>query len=148
MVFLTTDSKLSFDDNYLYIRKVRQDSGQSYWLHSFFLLALFIAFQIQRTVNGERFAWIIILPALVWIFPHLERIYQWIFVNAWGSRIRLTSITEIRQLPAQNELETSLLLLLRNGRKKRLVFRTAENQWEKFVEELRVRTALTASATN
>lgn len=76
------------------------------------------------------------MPALVWIFPHLERIYKWLFVYKWGSHIRLQDIREIRPMPVENEWERPVLLLMKSGRQKKLVFRTAENQYEAFVQAL------------
>lgn len=134
--FITVDSVLKLDSKWLSIQKIRKDPDQSYWLHSFLLLALFIAFQVHRTLNGEYFAWIIIVPALIWIFPHLERIYKWLFVYKWGSHIRLQDIREIRPMPVENEWERPVLLLMKSGRQKKLVFRTAENQYEAFVQAL------------
>lgn len=135
--FITVDSVLKLDSKWLSIQKIRKDSDQSYWLHSFLLLALFIAFQVHRTLNGEYVAWIIIVPALVWIFPHLERIYKWLFVYKWGSQIALSGIKEICFLSPENELETPLLLVMKNGRQKLLIFRTAEDQFNTFILALR-----------
>ena len=58
--FITVDSVLKLDSKWLSIQKIRKDPDQSYWLHSFLLLALFIAFQVHRTLNGEYVAWVII----------------------------------------------------------------------------------------
>ena len=59
-----------------------------------------------------------------------------LFINKWGNRIQLDEIVEFNVLPSINELETTLQLKLANKKQKFLVFRTAENQIDSFIEML------------
>lgn len=140
MTFITLNSQLSFDNNHLNIKKVKQDPNKRYWFDSFILIAFFISFQIYRAITDEPIGWVIAGCALVWIYPHLERIFKILFVYHWGNRIALNKIKEIKVLPAGNELEDILCLKLINGRKKIFIFRKAENQLNDFVEALKQKT--------
>jgi hypothetical protein len=134
MEFFTIDSKLLIEKDVLIIKKLKQDPGKNYWFHSFILIAILIAFQVDKAINEKSSAWIIVLVALMWIYPHLERIFNILFVYKWGNSIRLADITEIARQPIGNELETIIHIRLKSGRQKTLIFRTKENQVEEFIE--------------
>jgi hypothetical protein len=136
MTFITIDSKLTFDKQYLNIKKVKHDTSRSYWFDSFLLLSLFIGFQTYRAIYDKPRAWVLVVIGLSWIYPHLERIFRILFINKWGTRIQLDKIMEFNILPTINELETTQQLKLANKRQKLLVFRTGENQIDSFIEML------------
>lgn len=136
MEFYTIDSKLIIDKNVLIIKRIKHDPTNRYWFHSFILIAVLIAFQVDRAINEKPRAWILAIVALIWIYPHLERLFKILFVYKWGNRIRISDIKEINNLPADNELETSIRIRLHSGRQKYLTFRTAEKQAENFVDFL------------
>lgn len=136
MTFITVDSKLTFDKHYLNIKKAIQNPTRSYWFDSFLLLALFIGFQIYRAVYDKPRAWVLVVIGLTWIYPHLEKIFKILFIYKWGNRIKLDKIVDFTISPSSNDLETTLQLKLANGRKKILVFRTAENQIDDFIKVL------------
>ena len=64
-------------------------------------------------------------------------IFKILFIYKWGNRIKFEKIASASILSQDNELETTIRLLLSNGRQKLLTFRTAENQINNFVEVLR-----------
>lgn len=134
--FITVDSKLSFDNTYLNIRKLKYGPTRSYWFDSFILLSLFIGFQVYRAIYDKPRVWVLVLLGLIWIYPHLERIFKLFFVDKWGNRIKLVTIKEIKILPPNNELETIVVIKMITGRQKTLIFRNAENQHEGFIELL------------
>lgn len=136
MTFITVDSKLTFDKQYLNIKKVKHDTSRSYWFDSFLLLSLFIGFQAYRAIYEKPRAWVLVVIGLTWIYPHLKRIFKILFITKWGNRIQLHKIIELNVLPTNNELETTLQLKLANKRQKLLVFRTGENQIDSFIEML------------
>jgi len=136
MEYYTLDSKLLIDKDVLFIKKFKQDPTRRYWFDSFVLIAIIIAFQVDRAINEKPRAWIIAFVALIWIYPHLERIFKILFVYKWGNSIRLADIREIVQQPTENELETVISLRLKSGRQKMLIFRTKENQVEAFIDQV------------
>ena len=137
MKFTTLDSKLEFDKYYLNIIKIKHDPIRRYWFDSFILLTLFIGLQTYQALNEKPRAWVLVIIGLTWIYPHLERIFKMLFIYKWGNRIKLEKITSASILSQDNELETTIRLILSNGRQKLLTFRTAENQINNFVEVLR-----------
>jgi len=136
MTFITIDSKLTFDKQYLNIKKVKHDTSRSYWFDSFLLLSLLIGFQTYRAIYDKPRTWVLVVIGLTWIYPHLKRIFRILFINKWGNRIQLDKIMEFNILPTINELETTLQLKVANKRQKLLVFRTGENQIDSFIEML------------
>jgi len=145
MNFTTIDSKIEVDKNFLVFKKLKYEPANSYWFHSFVLILCLIIFQIDRAINEHPRAWVIAAIALMWIYPHLKRIFKIVFVNIWGSRIRLSKISEISTVPPENELETTVRIKLKSGREKLIVFRTSENQVDDFVETIEKNKALVTS---
>ncbi len=91
---------------------------------------------IAQLSNINWIGVLIAFVALIWIYPHLERIFKILFVYKWGNSIRLADIREIVQQPTENELETVISLRLKSGRQKMLIFRTKENQVEAFIDQV------------
>jgi hypothetical protein len=137
MEFYTVDSKLNFDKNMLVINKIKHDPTKRYLFDSFILLGFIIYLQVDKAINENQSAWIRVIPFLILIYPHLERLFNFFFIYKWGNRIRISDIKEITTLPADNELETSVCIKLFSGRQKILIFRTAEKQVENFIDFLK-----------
>lgn len=139
--FITVDSIVSFDKKYLNIRKIKQGPTRSYWFDSFVMLLLFISLQLYRAIYDKSRAWVLVLLGLIWIYPHLKKIFNLIFVDYWGNRINLVNIYGVKILQPDNELETTVVLIMSSGRKKNLVFRNGENQQSEFIEKLENRSS-------
>ncbi len=137
MNFYTIDSKVRIEKDKLLIKKLKYDPTKRYWFDSFILIALLIAYQVDGAINGKPYKWIIVIAALTWIYPHLERIFKILFINMWGNAIDLNDVTEVNQSDPGNELETKVVIKMNTGRRKEFIFRTAENQAERFVNTVR-----------
>lgn len=136
MTFVTVDSKVSFDEYHLSIKKVKQDANNRYWFDSFILFIAFIGFQTYRAIYDKPMAWVFVIIGITWLYPHLERIFKILFIYQWGNKVKLEKIKTFSILQQENELETTLCLQLNNGRQKLLTFRNAENQIDNFVDAL------------
>ncbi len=141
MTFITIDSCLSFDKEYLNIKKLKHDSTTKYWINSFLLLATFISFQTYRAIYDKPRAWIWVLIGFTWIYPYFEKIFKKLFIYKWGNKIKLSDIKSTKVLNADNELEISLCIELLNKRKKIITFRKGENQINSFIETLQQKTS-------
>ncbi len=141
MTFVTVDSKLTIDNDFLVIRKVKHEPTNQYWNHSFILFAFIIAYELDRVIDGNPKPGLNELVGLVFgfvfIYPHLKRIFNKLFIYQWGNKIKLNKIKEYVILPFDNELETTLRIQLDTGRQKLFIFRNAENQLNDFVEALK-----------
>lgn len=136
--FITFNSSLIIKQSTLIEKKliVNTEEGFTRFIAFVALLAL-LAFCIYRIVVDKDYFFIIqLLLVLLWLTPHLKRIYTFMFVKTWKSAIRIDDIRRVTSLRLQNGLETQVVLHLKNGRKKFLVFRNAENQVDDFVRTI------------
>ena len=147
MEFQTIDSKIKIEKGKLFIKKVKFDPTKRYWFDSFILIGLLIAYQVDGAINGKPHKWIIVIAALTWIYPHLERIFKILFVYKWGNYINLKEVREVEELKKENELETNVALKFKSGRRKVLVFRTAEQQADKFIDAVKEFSSASTSLT-
>lgn len=140
MTLLTVDSKLTIDNDFLVIRKVKHETND-YWYHSFILFAFIIAYELARIIDGNPKPGLNellgLLFGLIYIYPHLARMFKKLFMYHWGNKIKLNKIKEYTILPSDNELETTLRIQLDTGRQKLFTFRNAENQLNDFVDLLK-----------
>jgi hypothetical protein len=149
MEFITTDAKLTIKDNI--IRQKKLIYRETYWWAHFVVLLILLIYKIVEVSNAFNtgnnedkidFIWIPIL--IMWMYPHLKRISESLFIKTWKSSIPLSKIKDIKVIPLENTLETKVVLTLGSGRKKFYTFRNAENQVHKFVEAVNERmTSLT-----
>ncbi len=132
MDFYTIDSRVVLDKEKIIIKKLKYDPTKRYWFDSFFLFAILIAFQASAAVDGKPYKWILVIAALTWIYPHLERIYSYLFIKYWGNSIQLNKIVDITEPKFMNELESKVVIKIKSGRRKELIFREAEYQADGF----------------
>ena len=133
MDFFTIDSRITIKYGKILIKKLKHEPIKRYWFDSFILIGLLIAYQVDGAINGKPYKWVIVIAALTWIYPHLERIFKIFFINKWGNTIVLAEVLDIIQPEPDNELETKVLIRVKSGRRKEFIFRTAENQADKFI---------------
>lgn len=131
--FITSTSKLTLKNETIWEKRIVQPE-KSYWYHSFIFLLIFIGYSTYRAINERAFDWLYVLLGLVWIAPHLKRIYKFVFVKVWRWYVPLSEIRTVEVEQNFNELEQKVIVLLKNGRKKEYIFRRSENQTERFVE--------------
>jgi hypothetical protein len=148
MDFYTIDSKVRIEKGKLIIRKVKHDPTERYWFHSFILIALVIAYQMDAAINEKPYKWILVIVALTWIYPHLERSFKILFINKWGNTINLNEVIDVTQANPENELETKVVIKVRSGRRKEFIFRTAENHADSFINTVRELSSLSSSLAN
>jgi hypothetical protein len=131
--FITSTSKLTLKNDTIWEKRIVQPE-KSYWYHSFILLLIFIGYSTYKALNERASDWLYVLLGIVWIAPHLERIYKFLFVKVWRWYVPLSEIRFIHVEQDFNELEQKVTVLLKNGRKKEYIFRRSENQTERFME--------------
>ena len=136
MKYYTIDSKISFERDKMYIQNIKYDPNRQYRFHSFAALSFLMAWEIYSALNGNPYRWFIAAVIFIWMYPHLERFYKFLFVNKWGGTIRLNDIMDVIKPEPENELETKVVLKFKKGRRKELIFRSRENQVEGFLDTI------------
>jgi hypothetical protein len=83
---------------------------------------------------------------LIWTIDRLPTLYRLVIKTSFSKRIPLDNIvsTEIRE--DANDLETHVLLHLKNNRTRTITFRKLEKQYEAFLEDLPVTSKATGLA--
>jgi hypothetical protein len=133
-VFITKDSELLLSGDRVRSKRL-VEAPNDYWFHSLILLSALALYRINEVRNGEYWKWIVLVAILSWASPHLWRIYRYLFVLTWRSSIPLNAIRSVAQ-EELNKLETKVTLTLHSGRKKEYIFRTSENEAERFVQAM------------
>lgn len=131
--FFTTTSKLTIKNGTIW-EKHLVDREKTYWLHSFIILLFLIGDFLYTAINESARYWLYVLLGLVWIAPHLKKIYQLVFTKAWRWYIPLSEIKSVEMDLNFNELEQRVVLTLKTGREKAYLFRKLEHQAETFTE--------------
>jgi hypothetical protein len=147
--FITLNSRLTIKKGTLIEKKLKVNTEEGFTrLIAFMALLAFLAFCIYRIVVDKKYFFIIqLLLVLIWLAPHFKRINTFLFVQTWKSSIRMDYIQRVTSSKLQNGLETQVTLHLKNGRKKFLTFRDAENQVDDFVRTIETKEIVSASMT-
>ena len=132
--FITLNSKLIIKNNAIIEEKLKtEEEGFTRFIALVALLS-FLFFCIYKIVEEKDYIFIVqLILVLFWLEPHVMRIYRSLFVKTWKSTIRLNEIQRVTSVKLDNGLETEVILQLKSGRKKFIVFRNAENQVEDFI---------------
>ena len=130
--FITTNSKLTVRSKWISEKPVIE-KPESYWFHSFAMLALLLVYSFDEMLHERPDKLIAVILSAIWIAPHFVRIYQFLFINVWRSNIPVNEVKSIRLDDQFNELEDQVILTLHSGRKKRYLFRKREGQAAGFV---------------
>lgn len=133
--YITLNSRLTVKKGVLTEKKLKVNTEEAFSrLMAFIALVALLAFCIYRiTVDKNYFFIIQLLLVLMWLAPHIKRIYTSMFIKTWKASIRIDEIQSITSSHLDNGLETEVTLHLKNGRKKFLIFRDAENQIDDFI---------------
>jgi hypothetical protein len=141
--FITKEGKLMVQRGVIYQKRLLEPP-KNYWFHSFVLILLLMMLWADEAVNGKPLKWFYLPIGLMWIFPHLETIYRFLFVNTWRTNIPLSRVKEVMVHHPENELEEKVTLVLRSGRRKTYVFRKSEQQAGPFAEMVSSHMAMAA----
>lgn len=136
--FISLNSKINIKKGVITEKKVKADTGEGFTRFiAFMALVAFLAYCIYRIVVDKNYVYILqLLLVLFWLAPHLKRLYISLFIKTWKSTIRIDDIQRVTSSRLQNGLETQVALHLKNGRKKYLIFRDAENQINDFINSV------------
>ena len=133
--FITTDGKIFINEEAI-THKTLLTVKKDYWFHSFIALLFYSGCCMWSALNGNPGMWVFALGGIVWIWPHLERIFRVLFIKTWKRKIRLAEIKSILPKLELNSLETKVILKLTSAREKHFLFRNVENQAEPFIQSL------------
>lgn len=137
-IFKTTTGTITLKQDVLHFRRVLEKNN--FRSHSFLLFVVLIVgnllIYMDKTLptNADKFkllSWTVIL--LIWMFPHLEYTFNWLFRFTWKNRIKLSAIQSVERMETVNELECGVRLRLKNGRVKEVLFRIEEGYAEKLL---------------
>ncbi len=133
--FITSKGKVINERNILFFRNLTLYFRDTILSEVFVFLALvtlflFKIFETEKN-NADYFEAVII--AIMALFNG-ERFYDILFKRSLSKRIPLNRIKSFEIKPDQIGLETFVILHLKSGRYKKIVFRTLEKQYEPFTE--------------
>lgn len=133
--FFTLDTRITIQRGNIYHNRIKYnaDEGMDRFI-AFGAIVLITSYLIYLMAEKNEYGWSFqILLMLMWLWPHLRRIYQTLFIKTWKSIIPLKDVKNISTKPLDNGLETEVVLHLQNGRKRFYTFRNAEGQIEPFI---------------
>jgi hypothetical protein len=134
--FVTVYGKVIIENNSLFIRHVDVPFSRSAFvqiLKELMVVALFFR-QLFRDEEAVRYVGLI-LWGVVLLF-HTPEIYDLIVKRSYANRIPLSKITGYDTKDQINGLDVHVILKLKNGRYRTIIFRKLENQYESFTEML------------
>ena len=136
--FISLNSRINIKKGLITEKELKTDTEEGFTRSIAFLALLaFLAYCIYRIVVDKDYFYILqLLLVLIWLAPHIKRIYTFLFVKTWNATIRIDDIQGVTSSRLQNGLETQVILQMKNGRKKFIIFRDAENQMEDFIHSL------------
>jgi hypothetical protein len=136
--YITLNSRLTIKKSVLTEKKLKVNTEEGFTrLMAFVVLVALLAFCIYRIAVDKNYFYIIqLILVLMWLAPYIMRIYTFIFIKTWKTSIRVEEIQNLTSLKLDNGLETQVTLKLKNGRKKFLIFRDAENQVDDFIHSI------------
>lgn len=135
---ITLNSRINIKKGVITEKKLKTDTEEGFTRSiAFVTLLAILAFCFYRIFFDKDYFYIIqLFLVLIWLAPHIKRIYASLFIKTWKSVIRIADIESVASLKMQNGLETQVTMHLKNGRKKFLIFRDAENQVEDFIHSI------------
>jgi hypothetical protein len=142
--FITLNSRLILNNNAIIEKKLKTNAEEKLTLFiALIALLAFLTVCVYRTFIDRDYFYITQgILVLVWLVPHIKRIYTLLFVKTWNSTIRIDDIQNVTLTRLENGLETQVTLYLKSGRRKFLIFRNAESQAEGFINSIRPKKVL------
>jgi hypothetical protein len=124
------------ENNSLFIRNVDVPFSRTAFAHILKELIVVAVFIMQFFRDDEAIRYVgIMLWGLVLLF-HTPEIYDLIIKRSYSNRIPLSQITGYDTKDQLNGLDVHVILRLKNGRYRTIVFRKLEQQYESFTELL------------
>lgn len=129
------NSRLTIKNKAIFEKKLKTNTEEGFTrLIAFVALLALLVLCIDKIIEEKNYLFIVqVILILVWLEPHIKRIYLSLFVKTWKSSIKLNEIQKITSIRLDNGLETEVILHLKSGKKKFIVFRDAEKQIEEFI---------------
>ena len=139
--FISLDSRINIKKGSITEKKVKTNTEEGLTRFIGFLaLVAILVYCIYIIVVDKNYFYIPqLLLVLVWLAPRINRIYISLFVKTWNSAVRIDDILTVTSSKLENGLETQVTLQLKNGRKKFIIFRDAENQIEHFINSVEIK---------
>jgi len=127
--FITTNGKVIIDDGVIHVKKlVHHSSGEFNFLIFWTMYILFLL--IDETKIRPLLYIVLGLLALAFLIMIFERV----FIKSWKKKIPLANIKSYRVNKDVAGLETKVVLFLRSGRQKEIVFRNHDHQLDPFLD--------------
>lgn len=133
--FITLNSRITISKGVFREKKIYEDTEVGFdRFVSFLALCAGLGFCIYQLIVNKDYYYIVqILLLGFWLESHFRRIYLALFVKTWMTYFKISDIKGFAYKALPNGLETEVILKLKSGRKKFLIFRDAENQVEDFI---------------
>lgn len=129
--FITVRGKVIVENGAIRIKNFKQRKRSDFYFYAFWLLLLYIT--INKNLKALPLAnfWMgmVALFLLFWLIDA-------IFLNSWKNRILLSSVKSYRVTNDDFGLETCVAIYLKSGKRKEILFRTNEKQFDPFLELL------------
>jgi hypothetical protein len=134
--FITVRGRINLERNILFIRTSNLQLSETVAFKFFLAFApLLVLLLILFEENGPKKY----VQVLMWSFLVVAKInylYDVLFRLSFSNRIPLSNIVSYDLKDDPNGLETIVTLQLKSGRKRILVFRTLEGEYEPFLETI------------
>ena len=132
--FVTSKGKVIFERNVLFFRYMKLYFSETVLYKFIFGVLPFIALILFIVFFDEPSD---IIRVLMWFFfmaSNYNHLLDILYRLSFSNRIMVSKIVDVKMEPAENGLETNVILLLKSKRKRIIPFRTLEKQHESFFE--------------
>ncbi len=134
--FTTLYGKAIIEKNILFIRSFDVPFTRTAFAKILYLLFFVIAFILQFFIDEEPRKYVgVVLFGLMLLF-RLPDFYDVLIKRNYSNRIILSNIKSVKTENDTHGLNTTVVLQLKNGRYRKIIFRTMEKQHESFSEIL------------
>jgi hypothetical protein len=132
--FITLYGKVVVERNILFIRNTDVPFSRSVFArigYYLLLVALFIM-QFFRDEKALQYTGIVVVGFL--LLSRLPDLYDCFIKRSYANRISLDQIQSVEIRENEFDLNMDVLIRLKNGRYRQIIFRKLENQYEPFAE--------------
>lgn len=133
--FITSKGKIAISRNTIYIKKWKSSFEESLVGRLLFPFAFLFATVIKFIQPDEPMDYFgVVVFGILFLF-YADRIYDVLIKRSIANRITLERI-RFYEVKPDDLLETEIILHLKNGRYRSVLFRTLEKQYEPFIEAI------------
>ncbi|HEU4472875.1 MAG TPA: hypothetical protein VFR58_17395 [Flavisolibacter sp.] len=126
--FITERGRVLAEDGVLRIRNIKMKSRDGLYFAILNLIILF--WGLERGSDAKPMIYGGVIGLALWVLIYIA---EYFILNDWRNTIDLRQVKYFKVYQETGGLETVVMLSLQSGRKK-IVFRTRENQHEPFIE--------------